>query len=47
MAFHEMSKDEFIDTLIKAGWSREEAEKEWDDQINGPAGDCDGDLEPN
>lgn len=29
MAFHEMTREEFIALMIKRGWTKEDAEAEW------------------
>lgn len=30
MAFKEMSRDEFIAMLVSRGWTKEDAEREWE-----------------
>ena len=30
MAFHELTKEEFIAELVRVGWTRKRAEEEWE-----------------
>lgn len=41
----DLTKEEFVQRLIEAGWPREEAEREYDWNM-GNDGDIDGDLAP-
>jgi hypothetical protein len=40
----DLTRDQFIQRLVEAGWDPKDAEEEVDRQLNGPEGDCDGDM---
>lgn len=40
----DLTREQFVQRLVDVGWDRKEAEEEAVRQLDGPEGDCDGDM---